>query len=424
MSALDHGRDDVAREVVGEVAPVGRVEQDEVGREARREPARARSPAPSTWAALTVTAASASAGERCSCVQASEQTSGRLVVNELPGLKSVASAIAAPASTSARAGGIGRSRKSALAGSSTPVTSLAASAATPAGPVASRWSTERAPSSIASGIAPLSVNWSPCSRSASPASRHACEIAPRLRRVEGAALEEDVGGVGELRGRRQHLREREVEVLVRVGVLGRHRVRAEPGRGAAGAPNGAQRGELGVAVEPVARLSLPGRRPVHEHPASVQPDAIEERRPRRARASRGRSRGCRRPPRAAPRTSRRRAQRELLDAVAAERGMRVTVDEAGHRAEPAAVELLDLVRERQAGRASARPTRCGRRGRADRRPRSRRRRRARAHAAAGRPCTGVASCASPRIRRSATASQRTAPGWAMPCSRAAATASG
>ena len=56
----------------------------------------------------------------------------------------------------------------------------------------------------------------------------------------------------------------------------------------------------------------------------------------------------------------------------------------GHRAEPAAVELLDLVRRAAAGRACGRPTRCGRRGRADRRPRSRRRRRARARAAAGR----------------------------------------
>ena len=47
-----------------------------------------------------------------------------------------------------------------------------------------------------------------------------------------------------------------------------------------------------------------------------------------------------------------RAQRELLDPVAAERGMRVTVDEARHGAEPAAVELLDLVRQ---GRQVAHP---------------------------------------------------------------------
>ena len=124
-------------------------------------------------AAFTVHAHRASSGAIRSCVAASEQTSGRLSQNALPGLKSVARATAAPASISARAGGIGRPRKRALAGRSTPVTSLAASAATPALPVASRWSTERAPSSIASGIAPDSVNWSPCSRSARPASRQA-----------------------------------------------------------------------------------------------------------------------------------------------------------------------------------------------------------------------------------------------------------
>jgi len=48
-------------------------------------------------------------------------------------LKSVASATAAPASTRSRAGGIGRPRKSALAGSRTPTTALAASGYTIAG---------------------------------------------------------------------------------------------------------------------------------------------------------------------------------------------------------------------------------------------------------------------------------------------------
>jgi len=51
--------------------------------------------------------------------------------------------------------------------------SLAERVRIPSSPVASRWSTERAPSSIASGTAPLSVNWSPCKRNASPASRQA-----------------------------------------------------------------------------------------------------------------------------------------------------------------------------------------------------------------------------------------------------------
>ena len=46
----------------------------------------------STCAALTVQAASASAGESFSCVAASEQTRGRLSQKALPGLKSVASA--------------------------------------------------------------------------------------------------------------------------------------------------------------------------------------------------------------------------------------------------------------------------------------------------------------------------------------------
>ena len=80
----------------------------------RRRPIRsARS---STWAALTVAATSASSGASLICVHASESTSGRLSQKALPGLKSVASATSAPASTSARAGGIGRPRKSALAG--------------------------------------------------------------------------------------------------------------------------------------------------------------------------------------------------------------------------------------------------------------------------------------------------------------------
>ena len=108
-----------------------------------------------------------------------------------------------------------------------------ASAATPSGPVASRWSTERAPSSIASGIAPASVNWSPWRRRARPGSAARLEVAARLRRVERAPLEEDVGRLGDLRRLGQHLREREVEVGVRVVELGRDGVRAEPGRHAA-----------------------------------------------------------------------------------------------------------------------------------------------------------------------------------------------
>ena len=208
-------------------------------------------------------AASASAGASFSCVAASEQQSGRLSQNALPGLKSVASATAAPASTSARAGGIGRPRKSALAGSSTPTTSLAG---------------ERA---HAVGAGRLEVVDRPCAEldrerdrallgelvavqaQREPGVAARLEVAARLRRVERAALEEDVGGLGDLRRLGQHLGEREVEVRVGVAVeLRRHRVRAEPRRHAAGVADRAERRELGVAVEPVAGLRLERRRAV------------------------------------------------------------------------------------------------------------------------------------------------------------------
>jgi len=56
------------------------------------------------------------------------------------------------------------------------------------------------------------------------------EVAPRLRGVERAALEEDVRGGRDLCGVAQHVCEREVEICISVLELGRHRVRAEPGR--------------------------------------------------------------------------------------------------------------------------------------------------------------------------------------------------
>ena len=60
---------------------------------------------------------------------------GRLSQKALPGLKSVAIATIAPASTNARPGGIGRPSVRAAAGRRTAVTSLAASERTPSGPV-------------------------------------------------------------------------------------------------------------------------------------------------------------------------------------------------------------------------------------------------------------------------------------------------
>ena len=171
------------------------------------------------------------------------------------------------------------------------------------------------------------------------------EIAARLGGVERAAFEEDVGGRRDLRGFGQHLREREVEVGVAVVELRRHRVRAEPRRRAARVADRAQGRELGVVVEPVAGLALPRRRAVREHPLRMPLDSdAQSVGVQRARRPDGRedAAACRVQllvARAA------RAQGELLDAVAAERGMRVAVDEPRQRAETAAVELLDVAVE-------------------------------------------------------------------------------
>ena len=197
-------------------------------------------------------AARASSGERWSCVQASEQTIGRLSQNELPGLKSVASAIAAPASASARAGGIGRSRKSALTGSST------------ADHLACR---ERPNASWPRRLEVVDRARAELDRQRHRASlgelvgvqaqREArvaagLEVTPGLRRLEGAFLDEDVRRRGEPRGFREHLGQDEVEIRVGVAKLRRHRVRAEPRRDTALRRDRAQRRELGLAVEPVA----------------------------------------------------------------------------------------------------------------------------------------------------------------------------
>ena len=154
---------------------------------------------PRTCAALTVQAASASAGLSPSCVQASVQTTGRLSQYALPGLKSVASATAAPASTSARAGGIGRPRKSAATGSSTPTTSLAARAATPC--------RARRLEVVDRAGAELDREWHGAElgeliavqSQRQPGGATGLQVAPRLVDVERAALDEDVRGRGDAR---------------------------------------------------------------------------------------------------------------------------------------------------------------------------------------------------------------------------------
>src|SRR4029077_10605375 len=82
------------------------------------------------------------------------------------------------------------------------------------------------------------------------------EIAPRLCGVECSALEEHVRRFRELGRLRQDLSESEIEVGVGVAELRRDRVGPEPRRDAARLADRAQRRELRLAVEAIARLRL------------------------------------------------------------------------------------------------------------------------------------------------------------------------
>ncbi len=277
-------------------------------------------------------------------------------MNALPGLKSVASATAAPASTSARAGRhrpIEKERARRQQARRRRRSRRARARLRRLWPRGGRPSARA--SSTASGIAPHSVNWSPCRRSASPASRHALEVAARLRGVEGAALEEDVGCLGDRRRLGQDLAEREVEVGVGVGELGRHRVRPEIRRRAARLTDRAQGGELRLPVEAVAGLPLPRRRPVLEHPRGVAPNSGAQAVLAERHASRGRSRGSRRPRRAAPRSP-----RLPRGARTPRRGRRPTPDACGSRRGPgsrrARARRAPPPRRRSPRRSRMRPT--------------------------------------------------------------------
>ena len=111
---------------------------------------------------------------------------------------------------------------------------------------------------------------------------------------------------------------------------------AEPGRRSARVADSAQRRQLGVAVEAVPGLALPGRRAVAEHPAGVPLDAGEQLGLRRARESRATVE--RMPPAGSMQLLVARAGRaegELVDPVAAERRVRVAVDQTrGLRSAP------------------------------------------------------------------------------------------
>ena len=172
------------------------------------------------------------------------------------------------------------------------------------------------------------------------------EVAPGLSGVERTPLQEDVGGLGDLRRLREHLGEREVEVGVGIRELGRDRVRAEPGRRAARLADDPQHRELRVAVEAVAGLRLEGRRPRGEHPRAVQRERVCEALL---------TRRTRRPDRGQDPASGRmqllvggaaRTKLELLGPGAREDRVRVAVDEPGDGSAAAPVQLLDVAVER------------------------------------------------------------------------------
>ncbi len=216
----------------------------------------------------------------------------------------------------------------------------------PLSPVASRWSTERAPSSIASSIAPCSENWSRVQAEVETRVPAGLEVPPRLLHAERPALDEDVGRVGDPRRFGQDLLDREVEVRVRVGGFRRDRVRAEPGRNSALSADRAQGCELGVAIEPVARLPLEGRRARVQHPRAMAADRVVESVP-----ARGSSRADRRQDSAASRMQRlvaraARAQVELPRTIAREAEMRMAVDKPWDRAEPPPVHFLHVAVQR------------------------------------------------------------------------------
>src|SRR4029079_10480882 len=121
--------------------------------------------------------------------------------------------------------------------------------------------------------------------------------------------------------------------------LGRNRVRAEPGRDAARGPDRTQLRELRVVVEPVARLPFERRRAVGSHPRTVaHRDRRELRFSGRAGGTDGREDATACGVELLVRGTAR-AQRDLVDAVAAEARVRVAVDEARNGREPAAVDL-------------------------------------------------------------------------------------
>ncbi len=276
-------------------------------------------------------------------------------MNELPGLKSVASAIAAPASTRCRAGGIGRSRKSALAGSRTPTTSLDASAAIAVRPgrleVVDRAGAELDRKRDRAALGEL--------------------IAVEPQREAGRAARLEVAaGLQPRRTRRvRERRRRRRRASTRPAAPRRAPSRGKrPRPGARGARRGrpARSGNPPRSAPPEARRAPSrGRDRSPTFPptrscraaASSPRDVRRERSapPRRARASRQLSTGCRRRPPGAPRRSRRPSA-----ARTPRRGHRRTPDACGSRRGPGPRSALDRRsprRHRPSGpRSRIRPT--------------------------------------------------------------------
>ena len=105
------------------------------------------------------------------CRLASAAAKRTLGLGALPGFQLLATARAPPRSISPRPSANRPSSANPHAGSATPTARLAASAAIPAGVLASRWSTLRAPSSSASSRPPRGLNWSAWIRTANPSRR-------------------------------------------------------------------------------------------------------------------------------------------------------------------------------------------------------------------------------------------------------------
>ena len=254
------------------------------------------SPRPSAWAALIVTAASASDGVSPSSRQATVMTSGRLGVGDVPGLKSVPSATGTPRSMSVRAGARGRLHEEPGRGrqegrhdrpvrlrpprrgrrsrpptapprwsaDSAPIS--AASSAPPDGASSSAWSRGRMP--YASAASRIRRDWS--AREHARARRRRRRTAPGPGRRRPAAAPRAGGG------RTPPSRSAPVAELRRDGVG------AEPGRHdvdralAAELVGDLEEAQLGRQVEAVAGLRLDRRHPVAEHLVEPAPAVGEQ----------------------------------------------------------------------------------------------------------------------------------------------------